>query len=219
MDGTFDVEAPPLDHRTAERRHLRFFVPCLMTETSHTGRRRDAQRNRERLLDAASTAFARGDPVSLEAIAEHAGLGIGTLYRHFPSREALVEAVYRSEVQRLVESAEELLGERAPEVALRAWMDRFASWVATKRGMVDTLRVLTSSGTIERSEVRDHLTEMVQRFLDAGIASKTLRDDVRARDVLASITGIFLASGNDQQAQTARMLDLLMDGLRPQPDR
>jgi AcrR family transcriptional regulator len=190
-----------------------------MTDTSHTSRRRDAQRNRERLLEAASAAFASGDPVSLEAVAERAGVGIGTLYRHFPSREALVEAVYRSEVQRLTESAEELLRERPPEVALRAWMDRFASWVATKRGMVDTLRALTSSGTIERSEVRDRLTETIQRFLTAGIASGTLRDDVGARDVLGSITGIFLASGNDQHAQTARMLDLLMDGLRPHPGR
>jgi 2-keto-3-deoxy-L-rhamnonate aldolase RhmA len=98
-------------------------------------------------------------------------------------------------------------------------MDRFASWVATKRGMVDTLRALTSSGTIKHSEVRDRLTETIQRFLDAGVASGALRDDVRARDVLASITGIFLASGNDQHAQTSRMLDLLMDGLRPRPAR
>lgn len=185
-----------------------------MTESNTPVRRRDAQRNRERLLEAAGVAFATGDPITLEAVAEGAGLGIGTLYRHFPSREALVEAVYRSEVGRLAGSAEELLAECPPAAALRAWMDRFASWVATKRGMVDTLRVLTSTGAIERSEVRDRLTETIQCFLDAGIAAGSLRDDVRARDVLASITGIFLASGNDQHAQTARMLDLLMDGLR-----
>ncbi len=188
-----------------------------MTGTHNIRRRRDAQRNRERLLGAASAAFASGDPVSLEAVAERAGVGIGTLYRHFPNREALVEAVYRSEVQRLTESAAELLSEQAPEAALRTWMDRFASWVATKRGMVETLRALTSSGTIEYSEVRDCLTDTIQRFLDAGIVRGTLRDDVRARDVLASITGIFLASGNDQQAQAARMLDLLIDGLRTHP--
>ena len=183
--------------------------------------RQDAQRNRERLLEAASALFASEDPepVTLEAVAGRAGLGIGTLYRHFPSREALVEAVYRSEVQRLRESAEALLDELAPDLALRVWMDRFASWVAAKRGMVDTLRVLTSSGTIEYSEVRDRLTATIQRFLDVGAASGALRDDVRARDVLGSITGIFLASGNDQYAQASRMLDLLMDGLRPRCQR
>lgn len=190
-----------------------------MPPTPQTNRRRDAQRNRERLLQAASALFASGDPVSLEAVAQRAGVGVGTLYRHFPSREALVEAVYRSEVQRLRDSAETLLGELPPDVALRAWMDRFAGWVAAKRGMVDTLRVLTSSGTIEYSEVRDRLTDTIQHFFDAGIASGVLRDDVRPRDVLASITGTFLASGNDQQAQTSRMLDLLIDGLRPRADR
>jgi AcrR family transcriptional regulator len=179
--------------------------------------RRDARRNRERLLAAARAAFATGEPVTLEAVAAAAGVGIGTLYRHFPGREALVEAVYRSEVDRLQTSADELLAAHPPDRALRAWMDGFAEWIATKRGMVETLRALTSSRTIERSEIRDRLTETIQRLLDAGIETGSLRDDVRARDVLASVTGVFLASGNDQQAQTARMLDLLIDGLRPRP--
>src|SRR5437879_6401556 len=106
--------------------------------------RADAHRNRQRLLEAARRAFASGSPVvTLEAIAREAGVGIGTLYRHFPTREALVEAVYRAELSRLCDSAGELLAAaHAPDAALRSWMDRFAEYVATKREMADALRAV-----------------------------------------------------------------------------
>jgi AcrR family transcriptional regulator len=97
--------------------------------------RADAQRNRERLIDAAVAAFSAGqDPVALESIARDAGVGIGTLYRHFPSRAALVEAVYRSELDRLCRSADALLASQDPADALRAWMERYVDFVRTKRG-------------------------------------------------------------------------------------
>jgi AcrR family transcriptional regulator len=179
--------------------------------------RADAQRNRQRLLEAALQAFSSGEEtVSLEAIAREAGVGIGTLYRHFPTREALVEAVYRNEVARLRDSAAELLASRAPDVALRAWMDGFADFVAAKRGMAETMKAVVASGALTWTEKRELLAGTIQGLLDAGIAAGTVRGDVSAGDVLASLIGIFLAAGTpDQREQAGRMLDLLMDGLRP----
>lgn len=178
--------------------------------------RADAQRNRDRLLAAAREAFATsGDEVSLEAVARSAGVGIGTLYRHFPSREALVESVYAAELDDVAESATAFLDESPAEVALRAWMDRYAMFVATKRGMPETLRSAFASGVIPASRTRSTVTRTVGRFLDAGAASGALRSDTAADDVTASLVGIFLAtSGSDDTAQRGRMLDLLVDGLR-----
>jgi AcrR family transcriptional regulator len=178
--------------------------------------RADAERNRRLLLDAAQRAFTgHGEQVALERIAKQAGVGIGTLYRHFPTRAALVEAVYRNELARLQERADELLAERPPAEAMRIWMDRFADYVATKRGMADTLRALIAAGTITRSHTRAGLAAAIARMLDAGAAAGTLRNDVEPEDVLSSIVGVFLTTGApEQRAQASRMLDLLMDGLR-----
>jgi AcrR family transcriptional regulator len=178
--------------------------------------RADAQRNRQRLLRVAFRAFSSGDErVTLDAIAREAGVGIGTLYRHFPTREALVEAVYRTEVARLRDSADELLVSQDPDVALRAWMDCFADYVAAKRGMAETLRAVVASGAVPSSETRDGLIATIQSLLDAGAAAGTVRGDVNAQDVFASLTGVLLASGGpDLREQAGRMLDLLMDGLR-----
>ncbi len=183
--------------------------------------RADAARNRQRLLAAASRAFSSGEErVTLEAIARDAGVGIGTLYRHFPTREALVEAVYRNELARLRGSADDLLVSRDPDAALRAWMDRFADYVATKRGMAETLRAVVASGAITWTDTRDGLTATIQSLLDAGTAAGTVRGDVDARDVLASLIGVFLAaSAPAQREQAGRMLDLLMDGLRARAPR
>jgi AcrR family transcriptional regulator len=179
--------------------------------------RADASRNRQRLLEVARRAFSSAgeDKVTLEAIAREAGLGIGTLYRHFPTREALIEAVYRAELGRLCASASELLADRAADAALRAWMDRFADYLAAKREMADALRAVIASGAITSSQAREQLSAAVRTMLDAGARDGTLRGDVRAEDVVASLVGIFLACGQpEQRDQADRMLDLLMDGLR-----
>src|SRR5580658_1582417 len=98
--------------------------------------RADAQRNRDRLLEVAVQAFSHDGPqVSLDAIAKTAGVGIGTLYRHFPTREALIEAAYRSELARLCDAVDDLPATMPADQALRAWMDRFIDYLATKRGM------------------------------------------------------------------------------------
>src|SRR5262245_41614322 len=177
--------------------------------------RADAQRNRQRLLEVAFRTFSSGEEkMTLEAIAREAGVGIGTLYRHFPTREALVEAVYRNELGRLRDSAGELLASRHPDVALRMWMDRFADYVAAKQGMAEPLRAVVDPGAITSSETRDGLPTTIQSLLDAGAAAGTVRSDVSAQDVFASLTGIFLAAGAPgQREQAGRMLDLLMDGL------
>lgn len=176
--------------------------------------RADARRNYQRLIDVALAAFTAGDEkVALETIARDAGVGIGTLYRHFPSRESLVEAVYRSELARLCSGADELQAALPPDVALRSWMGRYAEFVATKRGMAEALRAVIASGAVTSPQTRELLTVAVQTLLDAGVTAGSLRGDVPAEDVVASLAGVLLAAGTP--AQVGRMLDLLMDGLRP----
>jgi len=183
--------------------------------------RADAERNRARLLDVARAAFASGQvPVTLEQIARDADVGIGTLYRHFPTREALVEALYRQELADLCASAGDLLAALPPERALRTWMDRFAGYVRAKREMADALRAVFAAGAVTVSEAREQLAAAVQTILDAGIAAGTLRDDVRADDIVATVVGMFTATSlAGGQEQLERMFDLLMNAIRRPRDR
>jgi AcrR family transcriptional regulator len=175
--------------------------------------RADAQRNRDRLLEIAVRAFSQDGPdVPLDAIAREAGVGIGTLYRHFPTRDALVEAAYRTELDRLCDAAPALLVELPPEQALRAWMDRFVDYMTTKRGMADALKALIASGGNPYAHSRDRMLTAVESLLAAGTAAGTLRPDVAAPDVLAGLSGVTLAAGEREQA--GRLLDLLADALR-----
>lgn len=177
-------------------------------------RRADAQRNRAQLLDAARRLLAAGGATTaLEAIAREAGVGIGTLYRHFPTRESLIEAVYRSELGRLCASARELRDAMPAREALRAWMNRFADYVTTKRELADALRPVISTGAVTASSSRAQLATAASVLLDAGVAQGTLRSDVRADDLVASLVGIFLACGENHRDQADRMMDLLLDGL------
>ncbi|MFJ8492627.1 TetR/AcrR family transcriptional regulator [Streptomyces sp. NPDC094038] len=177
--------------------------------------RADATRNRARLLDAARIAFASGTPVSLKQIARDTGVGIGTLYRHFPTREALIEAIYRQELDQLCAAAEALLDAQDPPQALRSWMDRFADYVTTKRETADALRTVLASDVATASQAREHLCTAVQAILDAGTATGTLRDDVHADDIVVTLVGMFTAtSPTGGRDQLGRMLDLLMDAVR-----
>jgi len=177
--------------------------------------RADAQRNRERLLDVAARVFSQAGPdVTLEAIAKEAGVGIGTLYRHFPTREALVDAAYRNELARLCDSVDDLLHELSPDKALRAWMDHFVDYMTTKRGMGDALRALIASGGDPFSQSRVRLAQAVATLLQAGTEANVLRSDVQPDDVLLSLSGVSLATADPaQREQAGRLLDLLMDGL------
>lgn len=175
--------------------------------------RSDARRNRERLLEVATAAFAAADgrSVSLESIARDAGVGIGTLYRHFPSREALVEAIYRAELADVAAAAGQLLDRHPPKAALRAWMDRYAGFVAAKRGMAESLQAIFASGAMHAGQTRDSIVGAVGLLLRAGAEDGSLTPDVQADDVVSSLIGIFLASGSPEQ--TGRMLDLLVAGI------
>ncbi|MFC1420563.1 TetR/AcrR family transcriptional regulator [Streptacidiphilus cavernicola] len=181
--------------------------------------RADAQRNRDRLLAAAVRAFSEdGADVTLDAIAKQAGVGIGTLYRHFPTRESLVEASYRNELARLCEAVPELLGELPPERALRAWMDRFVDYMTTKRGMAEALRMVIAAGGDPFAQSRDRLVAAIGALLAAGAAAGAVRSDLDSADLLAALAGVSMAAGDpSQREQAGRLLDLLMDGLRNRP--
>ncbi len=180
--------------------------------------RADAARNRGALLAAATRVFASADAEpSMREIAREAGVGIATLYRHFPTRESLVDAVYHGQVQRLTAGARELLEQLPPTEALRRWMDLFADWLATKHGMTDTLVTMIDSGAIAHAQTRTELLQTITTILDAGNAAGDIRTDVSAEDIAAGLIGIFTVAGKPQQrAQATRLLNLLMDGLKPQ---
>ncbi len=179
--------------------------------------RADAQRNRERVLEAAKTVFSAGGPdASLEAVAREAGVGIGTLYRHFPTREALYEAVYRREVEQLSELAEELKSDGAPVEALRKWLRANVEFVATKKGMAAALALAAGGASSELTAFSfERLTKAVGALLHRAAASGEVRTDVSPEDLLRTLVGMCLL--HDQpgwQAGVIRMLDVLVDGLR-----
>jgi AcrR family transcriptional regulator len=181
--------------------------------------RADAVRNRERVLESAKTIFsAGGADASLEAVARHAGVGIGTLYRHFPTREALFEAVYRREVEQLSELADELAGEREPVEALRRWLRSNVEFVATKKGMVAALALAAHGMSELQAFSSARLTKAVGSLLDRAITSGDIRSDISPTDVFRALIGMCYM--NDQpgwQASVVRLLDVFVDGLRVQP--
>jgi AcrR family transcriptional regulator len=177
--------------------------------------RADAQRNRDKLLAAAIEAFAEdGEDVALETIAARAGVGIGTLYRHFPSREALVAAAYRNEVDALCAAAADLLASLPADQALRAWAERFTDYIATKRAMGDALRAACSDSPLF-TDTRERVVGALRLLLEAGADSGSVRADVDPKDVMRVMHGIwYLPSGPEWRADVGRMLDLVIDGLR-----
>jgi AcrR family transcriptional regulator len=182
--------------------------------------RADALRNRERVLEAAKTVFsAGGSDASLEAVAREAGVGIGTLYRHFPTREALYEAVYRREVEQLSELAEELKGEAAPVEALRRWLRSNVEFVATKKGMATALALAAGPPSELTAFSFERLTKAIRMLLQRAVAAGEVRADITPEDLLRTLVGMCLL--HDQpgwQASVVRMLDVLVDGLRVQSD-
>jgi AcrR family transcriptional regulator len=189
-----------------------------MADVSGTALRADARRNRDTLLEAASEAFAEhGVDTSLEDIARRAGVGIGTLYRHFPSREALVIATYERGVTLLCDAAPALLEEHPdePDVALEQWMDRYVEYVATKRGLASTLKSAVDGNDQLFVKVRTRIYGAADSLLSAAVAAGRIRPDVQGADLLRALGGICMASDSDGwQEQSKRLVKLLMDGLR-----
>ncbi|HEY4986545.1 MAG TPA: TetR/AcrR family transcriptional regulator [Bradyrhizobium sp.] len=180
--------------------------------------RADAVRNRERVLQSAKAVFSAGGPdASLEAVAKRAGVGIGTLYRHFPTREALFEAVYRREVLQLGELAEALKSEADPVDVLRRWLRSNVEFVATKKGMSAAL-ALAVQGNSELSAFSfDHLTKAVGALLDRAVAAGLIRADIGPEDLLRALVGMcYMHDQPGWQQSVLRLVDVFVDGLRVQ---
>ncbi|MEV5505491.1 TetR/AcrR family transcriptional regulator [Streptomyces orinoci] len=178
--------------------------------------RADARRNRERILEAAVRAFSeKGADVPIDTIAKAAGVGSATLYRHFPTREALIEAAYRNELARVCDSAAKLLARFPADRAMRRWMDDFIDYLAAKQGMADALRAAVASGADPFAQSIDKLSTAIGTLLDAGADAGLLRPDIDPLDLGFSLAGISLITSVPAQRERAgRLLDLLLDGLR-----
>src|SRR3984885_8292924 len=178
--------------------------------------RADAVRNRERVLEAAKAVFSAGGPdASLEAVAKRAGVGIGTLYRHFPTREDLFEAVYRREVQQLTELAEKLKNEADPVEALRRWLQSCVTFIATKKGMLTALALTVDGSSEIYAGTFERLINAVGALLARATAAGEIRSDISAEDVLCSL--IFLCLLHEKpgwQDSVMRLVGVFVDGLR-----
>jgi AcrR family transcriptional regulator len=178
--------------------------------------RADAQRNRDAVLTAAADAFAaQGVEAPLEDIAKQAGVGIGTLYRHFPTRNDLVFAVYRREVDLLCDSAPELLATHDPATALKLWMERFVHYAATKRGLVGLLKTLMGTDAELFVETKANMKTAATMLLDAATKAGEIRSDITAEDLTRTLGGICMAGDStDWQDKSVRLVNLVYDGLR-----
>jgi AcrR family transcriptional regulator len=186
-----------------------------MTNKTTRRPRIDAVRNRERVLEAAKAVFSAGGPdASLEAVARRAGVGIGTLYRHFPTREALFEAVYRREVEQLADLADQLKAEANPVEALRRWLRSNVEFFATKRGMSAALALAMNSSSDLTAYSFERLTKAVGALLDRAIAAGAIRADIGPEDLLRTLVGMcYLHDQPGWQASVLRLVDVFVDGL------
>src|SRR5215470_6705811 len=179
--------------------------------------RLDAQRNRERLLEVAKESFARsGADASLEDIARQAGVGAGTLYRHFPTRDALIEAVYHTEVGKLAAAERELSTKLPPVEALRAWMLLFVDYIAAKQIIAPALNTLVGGPSkvyeASRAQIQGAIGALVKRAIKSG----DIRKDLDPFDLLRALIGVSnVASGPDWKQSARRLVDILITGSRP----
>ena len=178
--------------------------------------RADAVRNRERVLAAAKAVFsAGGADASLEAVARRAGVGIGTLYRHFPTREALYEAVYQHEVQQLWELAERLKEEVSPMEALRRGMRAIVEFVATKKGMSAALALAVTGFSELHARSSPRLEKAARILLERAVAAGEIRADIDPGDLMRAVVGMCLVHNQPGwQASVLPLVDVLVDGLR-----
>ena len=188
-------------------------------EKARRAPRSDVVRNRERLIRAARDIFAQGGPgASLEAVARRAEVGIGTLYRHFPTREALFQAVYSTEIDALVELAEQLLAEADQAEGLRLWLHANIGLIATKRGMIAALAPAPESSTTLYADSRRRLVDAVAALMRRPQADGRMRSDVAPEEVLQAFYGIaYGPDGPGWQATALRLTDVFVDGLITRP--
>jgi AcrR family transcriptional regulator len=184
------------------------------SQPEHVGKRADARENEARILEAAMAALLEKPDASLNAIAKRAGVGIGTLYRHFPSREALLIAVYRNELQQLVDAADELLAAQSPWDALTGWLDRFAYYGRAKVGLADVLASMSSHDRLTQDSYQPIISALAS-LLHANEVAGTIRPDVDPDDLLLMLGFLWRVTPDAAgQKRADRLLDLVLEGLR-----
>jgi AcrR family transcriptional regulator len=178
--------------------------------------RADAQRNRERILDVAKKAFTRdGADISLDDVATQAGVGPGTLYRHFPTRDALLEAVYRTEVERLAAAEKEFSKTKPPIQALQAWMMLFVDYIATKQIIAAALNTLVGGPSAIFESSGTQIKGAIQCLVERAIESGEIRPDLDPLDLLRALVGVSnVASVPDWSESARRLVQILIAGSR-----
>ena len=192
-------------------------MPTKRSQPPKRKPRADAQRNRESILEVAKKAFTRsGANTSLDDIARDAGVGAGTLYRHFPTRDALIEAVYRSEVEKLA-AAERKFSETMPPVAaLRAWMLLFVDYIAAKHIIAPALNTFVGGPSKLYEGSRAQIQGAIDALVKRAIKSGDIRKDLDPFDLLRALIGVSnVASTPDWQQSAKRLVDILISGSRP----
>jgi AcrR family transcriptional regulator len=178
--------------------------------------RADAQRNRTRLLETAKAAFAeKGSGASLDEIARTAGVGAGTLYRHFPTRDALIEAVYRNETEQLIAAATRLAETHCPTAALREWLVLFVDYMAAKQGMYEALNSIVGGTSELYSASTEQMKRAIAKLIDRAVESGDIRLDIDPLDLLRALAGVAnMSAGPDGTLAAKRMVDVLIAGIR-----
>jgi len=207
-----------LDKITGECLRLQlFYMPTKSLKIAPRKPRTDARRNRERILEVAKEAFTRsGANASLDDVAKEAAVGAGTLYRHFPTRDALIEEVYRAEVEKLA-AAERKFSEAMPPVeALRAWMLLFVDYIATKQIIAPALNSLVGGPSKLYEGSRARVQGAIDALVKRAIKNGDIRRDLEPFDLLRALIGVsHVASGPDWQQSARRLVDILITGSRP----
>ena len=175
--------------------------------------RADAEQNRARILAAAVTALAESSDATMNSIARRAGVGQGTMYRHFPNRETLLLAVYRQDVQAVIDAAPALLARYPPAEALRRWFDRLASYGRIKHGVAQAVEAATRADL--SSAWYGPVTGAITQLLEAGRTAGQIRVDVDADEVLLLVGFLWRLDNDGWEKRAAHLLDVVMDGLRP----
>jgi AcrR family transcriptional regulator len=192
-------------------------MPTKRLQPVHRKTRRDAQQNRERIVEVAKHEFARsGANASLDYIAKRAGVGPGTLYRHFPTRDALLEAVYQTEVDKLAAAERKFAQSMSPIEALRGWMLLCVDHIATKKIIAPALNTLVGGSSKVYEASRAKITGAIDALVERAIESGNIRKDLDPFDLLRALIGVSnVASGPDWQQSARRLVDILITGSQP----
>src|SRR4029077_6814009 len=206
-----------LDNRRMSPVTWIFAMPKKHSQPAGRKPRSDAQRNRDRILEVAKEAFARTGPnTSLDEIAKEAQVGAGTLYRHFPTRDALIEAVYRTEVEKLAAAERKFSDAMPPVQALRAWMLLFVDYIGTKQIIAPALNTLVGGPSKLYEGSRTQIQGAIDSLVKRAIKSGDIRKDLEPFDLLRALIGVsHVASGPDWQQSARRLVDILITGSRP----